>query len=607
MVPPTWKDKEYDDIPIVQDARPADHYVEAYVQGTSDIPTFRVVWITSMGTLSRSNMVSPNRFGDSKLWKTPDEEPGFWEPCKLDQGYATLSPGEDDCCRMCPNTDAEELIPCAWCNSWAHYRCTYAVGPGRACASHFKVLNPLDKIVVARDDDPVVPAAQKGRQVFPNCCHPRVADNKKGTPSNVHYTTEAYWVYKHAWRGVGAYYQKGDHVQKKKTGNAPVEFKALKMFPDWERWITPRPTFLSDQLLKEAATLEEQGEARNRVKSYNVFEHYHEGFQPHTLPNPPMTIQSFKEYKERSNLDPNRGNLWGCFWNACTVKEKGFWEAALEHNKMYSLMDDSKVYHPIAFGDDNPDYRPRGAEVPTDRPKDNDPRFCYHTRVKLWKTTQVPEARSLRVASDKAHLWLDAVQNTCPDIKAEFPPSQEEANQATATAKASGKGARKRQSSVPPGSDTAKAKQARSMAEEKGKKGGKGKGRIPSIPKQALATTAGALATKVHEMYTNLRPKDRRTIQSQAHDWYKAIYHTRFHMTKSEYLDCLCDTAIRFLDVKEPDKKFKDLMTKALTSLKAFVDDPTTAGPPNPNQAPPLEPIGQKRPQPRRLRRETQG
>ena len=274
-----------------------------------------------MGTMSRSKVVSPNRFGDSKLWKTPDEDPEFWEPCKHDQGYITLSPGEDDCCRMCSNTDADELVPCAWCNSWAHYRCTYAVGPGRACASHFKVLNPLDKIVVARDDDPVVPTAQQGRQVFPNCCHPRVPDNKKPTPSNVHYATEAYWVFKHAWRGVGAYYQKGDHIQKKKTGNAPVEFKALRMFPDWERWITPRPTFLSDQLLKEAATLEEKGETKNRVKRHNVFDHYPEGFQP--LPNPPMAIQSFKEYKGRSNLDPNTGNLWGCFWDACSVKEKG--------------------------------------------------------------------------------------------------------------------------------------------------------------------------------------------------------------------------------------------------------------------------------------------
>ena len=58
-VPATWKDKDYDDIPIVQDARPADHCVEAYLQGTSDIPTFRVVWITSMGTIPK--LVSPNR------------------------------------------------------------------------------------------------------------------------------------------------------------------------------------------------------------------------------------------------------------------------------------------------------------------------------------------------------------------------------------------------------------------------------------------------------------------------------------------------------------------------------------------------------------------
>ena len=87
----------------------------------------------------------------------------------------------------------------------------------------------------------------------------------KPTPSNVQYTSEAYWVYKHAWRGVGAYYQKGDHIQKKRTGiHLPVEFKALRMFPDWERWITPRPTFLSDQLLKEVCY---PGGARRAQKS----------------------------------------------------------------------------------------------------------------------------------------------------------------------------------------------------------------------------------------------------------------------------------------------------------------------------------------------------
>ena len=139
------------------------------------------------------------------MWKTPDQDAEFWEPCKQGYDYLTLTPGDDDCCRMCPDTDAEELIPCAWCNSWAHYRCTCAVGPGRACASHFKVVSPLDKIVLARSDDPMVPESQRDKQVFPNCCHPKVREHGTTSPSNVHYTAEAIWVYKqiffgHSWR-----------------------------------------------------------------------------------------------------------------------------------------------------------------------------------------------------------------------------------------------------------------------------------------------------------------------------------------------------------------------------------------------------------------------
>ena len=233
--------------------------------------------------------------------------------------------------------------------------------------------------------------------------------------------------------------------------------------------------------------------------------------------------------------------------------------------------------------------------MPRDRPKDNDPRFYYHTNIKVWKTTQVPEERTVRIATDKVRPWLEAPQNADAHLKIDFPPSQVEANQASAGAKASGKG-KKRQSSVPPGSETARLSKRGRWLEEKGKKGGKGKGRIPSIPKQALATTAGALASRVTEMYSGLRPKDKRTILSQAHDWHKAIYHSKFHMTKPQYLDYLCETAIKFLDVREPEKKFKEPMTKALTSLKSFVDDPTRAGLPDPNQVPPLEPIGQKRP-----------
>ena len=347
-------------------------------------------------------------------------------------------------------------------------------------------------------------------------------------------------------------------------------------------------TFFLDQLLKEAAKLEEEGVAHNRVQRHDVFEHYSEGFEAHTLPNPPAVIQSFKEYKERSNLDPNKGNLWGCFWDACGMKEKGFWEAALLHNEIYSLIDDSKIYHPITFGEEYPGYRPKADEA--------NPRFCYHTTIELWKNSQILEERTHQNATEKARPWIEALQNINPDTQVIFPSTQKETDQAIAAAKAAKEGARKRQSSVPPESDTAKAKQARAQAEEGEKKAGKGKGRVPAIPKQELATAATALAAKVSESHPNLRHKDKRTIQSLASEWYRCIHHTKYHMPKSDYLEHLYRTATVDQDVKERDSKFKTEMIKALTSLKTLINDPTEAGLPDSHKAPPPLPIGQKRP-----------
>ena len=53
---------------------------------------------------------------------------------------------------------------------------------------------------------------------------------------------EIFWMYKHAWRGAGLYYRKGDHV----VTHDPEEdkpssmFKALTMYPVWDKWIMPR-------------------------------------------------------------------------------------------------------------------------------------------------------------------------------------------------------------------------------------------------------------------------------------------------------------------------------------------------------------------------------
>ena len=63
--------------------------------------------MTSLGTTQRTTQASPNRFGDPNLWKTPDQNADFWSPCKDGDNYVTLTPDDDDCCRMCPNTDAD--------------------------------------------------------------------------------------------------------------------------------------------------------------------------------------------------------------------------------------------------------------------------------------------------------------------------------------------------------------------------------------------------------------------------------------------------------------------------------------------------------------------
>ena len=41
----------------------------------------------------------------------------------------------------------------------SHVKCSFAVPEGRACASHFDVINPLDKQVVASMEDDTIPVA----------------------------------------------------------------------------------------------------------------------------------------------------------------------------------------------------------------------------------------------------------------------------------------------------------------------------------------------------------------------------------------------------------------------------------------------------------------
>ena len=89
-------------------------------------------------------------------------------------------------------------------------RTSYAIPEGRACAAHFDVINPLDKQVLVIENDPAVPTGYAGRPVCPNIAVPRF--NEQSTaPKHIMYNIEALWLYKHAWKGAGLYYRKGDH------------------------------------------------------------------------------------------------------------------------------------------------------------------------------------------------------------------------------------------------------------------------------------------------------------------------------------------------------------------------------------------------------------
>ena len=94
-----------------------------------------------------------------------------------------------------------ELVASCWCDFCVHWRCSYTVKRGRACASHFQLLNALDEIAVTSSDE-TVSHDHKGLQVVPNTFYPRASKNML-KPFDLMIGFETYWAYKHAWRGAG--------------------------------------------------------------------------------------------------------------------------------------------------------------------------------------------------------------------------------------------------------------------------------------------------------------------------------------------------------------------------------------------------------------------
>ena len=365
-LPEAWREKKPDELimsgPI--EANPG-RATMAFKQGPNGIPIFRRAWLVSEAPV-RATRVLENKAGDPRLWDPTDTE--FWAVChqaETGQGdsvnYATLSPSENTRCRLCPSARVNELVPCCWCDSWIHWRCSYTTKSGRACASHFHVTNPLDKVIVTRSDDDTVPTEHRGMQVLPNTFYARVT---KGSlkPSDIMVGLETYWAFKHAWRGAGYYYHKGDH-QPIVKGGAPYLANALSIVASWETWYLPRPQPIPPALIESP-------------DAWELDAHYPAGVAPPTFPTTIPISMAKREATLIGYLSPEQGNMWRLIYETSHKAIQDYWKYAHQHAiqhshtiKEYYSWD--KFNEDISLGIAVEDWSP---------PKNFDPRFYYYSK-----------------------------------------------------------------------------------------------------------------------------------------------------------------------------------------------------------------------------------
>ena len=190
-IPPSWRNHPSEDL-VMSFASPEvpDGHIIVVLPSLSQLPAFGRYSIP-VATAVREERVYDNPMGHDHLWSPPTNS--FWDPCrnkkKVIQCGSAASHTE---CALCPGAKAFELVPCCWCTNWIHLRCSYAVPAGRACASHFDVVNPLDKQVVSSMGDDTIPEQWKGRSVCPNIASPRIVEptgkeDDKNLPKHVMY------------------------------------------------------------------------------------------------------------------------------------------------------------------------------------------------------------------------------------------------------------------------------------------------------------------------------------------------------------------------------------------------------------------------------------
>ena len=266
-------------------------------------------------------------------------------------------------------------------------RCSYAVPEGRACASHFDVVNPLDKQGITSMGDETIPEHYRGRSVCPNIASPKIIepsgkDDDKNMPKHVMYGIEAMWIYKHAWRGAGLYYRSGDHqVPKSETTNKPTSmYKALSMYPVWDKWLMPRCEPIAERFYNDPM--------KWSLSAYDDEDSFGE--------LPPLGYARF-EYRIAEELDFNEGNLFRIWYNLLRPDERTFWHTFMmkAQQKIEYRWDDflaDKKAGKIAEGE------------PYDPVVNFDPRFHYYDKY-VDIVGFLPEVSSRKEEEEKCTIW----------------------------------------------------------------------------------------------------------------------------------------------------------------------------------------------------------
>ena len=313
--------------------------------------------------------------GVESLWAPQTASP--WDVCKKDSENYRFDTAENHGeCALCKGAKATELVPCCWCTNWVHLRCSYAVPSGRACASHFDVQNPLEKQVVACKDDSLVPEEFRERPVFPNIVIPRYQPNRQAGPKAAMNNMELMWIYRHAWRGAGLYYRKGDHVVTQESqGDKPSSmFKAMTMYPVWDKWIMPRCDAIPDRYLEDPERWN-----LSRIDDLR---------SPSEVP--PVGRVRW-EYLLLDQLSHEQGNLFRLWYEELEQHEKMFWHAFMHKASLkqeYRWEDHCK--EPLL--------------VPYDPVKDFDPRFFYYDHYQII-TQDLLQPTSRRAEEAKCEDW----------------------------------------------------------------------------------------------------------------------------------------------------------------------------------------------------------